>query len=362
MNRLKQTSCIVLLSIFGIFSVHSSAFAFWKTLFGGKQDMKLVSVKTSGPIALDAVAEQAWQKAEALEITVDELPYEPNNGYKGMKKTTVTLKSMYDEKYVYFYVQYDDPTQSLERFPWVKQSDGSWKQLKKKDSTGHENTYYEDKFSFFWNINSEGFQKKGCDKSCHMVEDGMLDGVKDSSAGRHYTSEQGETIDMWHWKGVRTNPVGQTDDQYVNSDRKAQHKNWGRHGDHKLGGGYANNINSDKTGPAFMHRSGKHNDYWIKDSEKTAFVDTFKTGDMIPGIIIAPFQGSEGDIATQGVWKDGKWTLEIRRPLITTGAYAAIQDIQFDDLKKTYYFGIAVFDNSQINHLYHKKSLQLKFQ
>ena len=113
-----------------------------------KAQMKLVSVKTDTAITLDAMAEKAWDKPAALEVKLDQLPYEPNNGYAGIKETTVKIKSLYDDKYVYFHLQYDDPTQSFERFPWVKQDDGSWKQLMNKDNTGHDNTYYEDKVAF----------------------------------------------------------------------------------------------------------------------------------------------------------------------------------------------------------------------
>ena len=49
--------------------------------------MKLVSVKADSAIMLDAVAEKAWEKATALEVKVDQLPYEPNNGYEGIRET-----------------------------------------------------------------------------------------------------------------------------------------------------------------------------------------------------------------------------------------------------------------------------------
>ena len=75
------------------------------------------------------MVEDEWGKAPVLEVVLDNLPYEPENGYVGMKETKVKLKSMYDNEYIYFLIQYADPTESLERFPWVKQQDGSWKQL-----------------------------------------------------------------------------------------------------------------------------------------------------------------------------------------------------------------------------------------
>jgi len=62
------------------------------------------------------------------------------------------------------------------------------------------------------------------------------------------------------------------------------------------------------------------------------------------------------------VWKDGVWTLEMKRKLVTTGKFADIQDVQFTDLDKEYPFAVAVFDNSQINHIFHDGVLNLKFK
>lgn len=324
----------------------------------------LVSLKTKASIVLDAVEEKAWKKAKPLTIKLTETPYKPNNGYKGMKSTTITIKSLHDKYYVYFMYQWDDPTQSLERFPWVKQGDGSWKQLKAKDSTGHDNTYYEDKLGIYWNINATGFEKKGCDVSCHITEKGMNNGFKDNSAGRKYT-KAGETIDMWHWKGVRTNPLGLFDDQYVDSiaDPK-KNKNWGRHGDSKKGGGYKNNVSKDGKKPMFMNSPYSEDfKYMVLPWKKVPFKDTYKTGDIIPGITLNSFYGGHRtDIKVKGAWKDGKWTLEVKRALVTRGKTAKVQDVQFKNKKKAYYFGVAVFDNSQINHIYHEGTYRMIFK
>lgn len=318
----------------------------------------LTSVKTKKPILLSGAVDNAWQQAAPLKVTVDNLPYEPNNGYEGMQETTVTLKSLYDDDYLYLLVQYPDTTESLERFPWIKQADGRWKQMKNKDNTGHDNTYYEDKVGIYWNINTKGFAEEGCMISCHMEMEG------DTSAGRKFTNNPGETIDMWHVKNVRTSPLGQVDDQHVDSTNNGKKsKGWGRKGDVKTGGGYKNNVNKNKTAPAYMNfpPSEKYK-YMVIPSLKTPFVDIFKPGDVVPGIVIDAFQGPRGDIEMRGQWNDGLWTVEIRRKLVTTGEKSDIQDVQFDDLSKDYSFGISVFDNSQINHLFHDGPLTLKFK
>ena len=244
----------------------------------------------------------------------------------------------------------------------MKQEDGSWKQLANKDDTGHDNTYYEDKFALLWDINARGFDKKGCDAACHMAQDGKVNGTPDKSPGRKYTVREGQTIDMWHWKGVRTGPIGQIDDQFIdNTTDAAQNSGWGRKSDVKTAGGYSDNRTEDKTMPAFMPADGKPGAYWVEKANAVPFVDNFAAGDIVPGIVISPFEGQRADIAAHAKWADGKWTMEIARALVTTGEKSDVQDVQFSDLSKEYPFGVAVFDNSQINHVYHEGVLTLRF-
>lgn len=319
----------------------------------------VVSTKASGPIVLDGVADKAWEGAKALNVTLDRLPYEPNNGYPGMKRTDVSIKSLYDDNYLYLLISYQDPSKSLARLPWVKKADGSWAQLANSDSTGHENTYYEDKLALLWDISTKGFATDGCLIACHLNEPG------DSSPGRKYTASPGETIDMWQAEYVRTMPMGQFDDQYIdnNKDPKAN-EDWGRKNDSAPKfGGYKTNETADKKGPAFMNLHADADDqYYVIPSKKIPFVDTFKEGAVVPGIEIAPLAGGRADILARSTYENGTWTIEVMRALKTEGENAETQDVQFTDKGKSYPFGIAVFDNTEINHLYHELPLELKYQ
>ena len=355
--QLSKVKLVLSYSVLALVGTHTVAASAVETL---------TSYKTTSTITLDSQAEDAWNQANTMAIKLDKLPYKPNN-YEGMRETNMTIKSLYDENFVYFMFEYDDPTLSLVRQPWEKQADGSWKQLKGKDETGHDNVYYEDKIGVFWEIGKvRGFEKQGCGAACHMQDDsGKVAGIDQVgiAPGRKFTRKAGETIDMWHWKSVRMNPLGQFDDQFVDHvNDPEKNNNWGRHGDANTGGGYGNNINADKTGPAFMNRSQNDlNTFTVTPSQQTEFADTFKPGDLLPAIVSTPFTGSRGDIWSSGVWKDGKWRIELKRRLVTTGEKAEIQDVQFDDLTKTYHFGVSVFDNSQINHLYHEGALKFVF-
>jgi hypothetical protein len=315
----------------------------------------LTAVKVAKPPMLSAgAADPAW--ANAKSITIDLL------GGANFKdgKTKGTVKAVYSGDMLYMLVQYDDETMSFRRFPYQKQADGSWKKLKDpNDKMGHDdNAYYEDKLAFIWNINNsiKGFNQQGCMVTCHA-------GEKGKPYGNKYTASAGELGDIWHVKRVRSIPVGQADDQYVDNTRYDAKKapGAGRHGDKKTGGGYSN-IKLVNGKPELMDKSAtasnKGGTYWLKATDKAPFDDSkFKAGDEVASIMVSPFEGNRGDLASTMTWKDGKWTVVIARKLVTGDKH----DVQFDNLDGTYHFGVAAFNNAQVRHAYQVIVNQLKF-
>ncbi|MBI2958347.1 MAG: ethylbenzene dehydrogenase, partial [Chloroflexi bacterium] len=236
----------------------------------------------------------------------------------------------------------------VRRAPFQKQADGTWKKLSDpNDKGGDNNLYYEDKMAMIWNINDSiaGFNTQGCFVVCHAGEPGKAFGNK-------YTANAGESGDIWHWKSIRTGTVGQIDDQYVDNTRyNAQTApEAGRKSDPKTAGGYADNTLDDKKLPKFALPGNKAAPpYWIIDGEKVALDDSkYKASDEVPGIIVATFSGDRGDFTSANVYRDGKYTLEWSRKLNTGSQF----DVQYTDLGKTYYFGVAVFDNAQVRHAF----------
>ena len=59
---------------------------------------------------------------------------------------------------------------------------------------------------------------------------------------------------------------------------------------------------------------------------------SFKKGDTIPGNVQSCPKESCGDIAARDVYKDGRWTLEMGRRLVTEGK---AHDVQFKNQCKT---------------------------
>ncbi|MEW6749471.1 MAG: ethylbenzene dehydrogenase-related protein [Candidatus Latescibacterota bacterium] len=300
---------------------------------GVQQQTQLVSQFTPSAPVVDGVADPMWADVPAMQVQAV--------GGANAGSHQVSVKSLYDAQDIYLLVQWDDPTESLQRFPWVKQDDGTWEQLG-SGPAGDENEFYEDKLAFIWNTDAAiaGFDQAGCMVTCHVGEAGKPYGNK-------YTANEGEMGDIWHWKSVRTGSVGSVDDQYVDAVRYSETApEAGRHSDPRTGGGYSNNVNEAGDGPAFTDAEQPAPPYWIVDAGKQPFTDTFSAGDEVAGIIVAPLQGDRGDVAGMAQYSTGGWTLEISRPLVTGSQY----DVQFDDLGDTYHFGVAVFDNAQVRH------------
>ena len=320
------------------------------------KEMKPISVTAvmaSAAPAVDGDAKDAiWKSAPVTKL----------NAVKGANfkggKTSATVQVAYDKENLYMLISYADPTLSERRSPYQKQKDGSWQKLKDPEDKGGDNdVYYEDKIGVQWNMSVVGFEKYGCAISCHGGEPGKPYGNK-------YNEEAGELADLWHMKWVRTGHLGQIDDGYVDHTRfdAEKAKTAGRKTDAKTAGGY-DDVKLVNGKPEFMNKdakpANKGGTYWIDGANKVPFDDSkFKAGDEVASIITEPFVGDRADVKFAGKWAKGKWTVEIQRKLVT----GSKTDINFDDLKKAYYFGIALFDNAQVRHAMVEEPLVLQFK
>ncbi len=330
----------------------------------------LTSVKVAAAPVLDGIASDAsWTNAPALTFkTIEAAP--PGTGNKSA--STVTMKSVYTADSVFFLVVWDDPTFSIDRQRWI--FDGA--KWSKEDQTplekGGANTNYEDKVAFMWGINSPTFEKEGpwalYKDAAEAAKAGYQRPVK--------TAPKGESLDLWHFKLVRTGFTmpGQVDDQFINDAFDATKAvEAGRTSDAGTGGYYNNERElkmADGTTvkvPKYTMKSGDTNAMILTQEmiEKgdavemnDAQVMALPKGAHLPAVIGRAFTGSRGDITGKAEWKDGKYTLEFGRKLDTGDTE---RDVQFKDLAKTYFFGVATFDNTQIRHAV-SDLLEFKFQ
>jgi hypothetical protein len=75
-------------------------------------------------------ADPAWAQAKPVTVALA-----GGANFKG-GKTTATIKAVYSGDMLYMLVQYDDPTNSIRRFPYQKQADGSWKEIERSHAAG----------------------------------------------------------------------------------------------------------------------------------------------------------------------------------------------------------------------------------
>lgn len=172
----------------------------------------LVSIKTTTPPVIDGTIDASWNNATKLNITPT-VP-DPGNalftGYIG-DQYPATLRSMYDDQYVYFLAEWNDPTKNANVTPWYfNPTTKRWAQESSSrtfDANGNltREGWGEDKLALLWNIDfsTPKFITQTCYASCHVFTpyadfsaspDTM---VSNAASGNHYTNGSDEKIDMW---------------------------------------------------------------------------------------------------------------------------------------------------------------------
>jgi PAS domain S-box-containing protein len=307
------------------------------TYDGGGEGTILTAELVSEPITIDGTAsEPAWSRARPIRIPVVD-------GKVG--DVDVEMRALYDFDYVYFFIEWPDPTKS-DTILW-NYSDGRW--LPPSKTT-------EDMFTIFWNIEESvrGYNIAGCSITCH--------------ADRMRTNRPGELIDYWKWKAEKGNPTGYMWDGYLDdtlveedeyivtpSGRKVL-KTWHAHKMDETTPDYVEeqqNAVLDESGrymgPRYYSTGEDPTHLSSQDIGKRAVEvryingtpESFSAPAGVPFYISERPLGSAGDIDARGTYSDEKWHLEIMRKLVTGHP----DDVQFDTTK-LYWFSIAVNDDS----------------
>ncbi len=162
----------------------------------------------------------------------------------------------------------------------------------------------------------------------------------------------GGFVDLMHWRGHRSNPVGMADDGYVlqyrlfDAGKKMFSKNWDK-------GKNQPKYMFDASKVGFKSRTLDQ----IRDTSQPSSIIVeknaapfdpnagWKEGDMIPEYYVTRV-GAEGSAAdnsdAKGVWKDGMWTVLWTRKLDTGHP----EDDKIMKPGGAYTFGFAVHDNN----------------
>jgi hypothetical protein len=195
----------------------------------GTNSTTLVSVKTSTPPIIDGQIDAIWNNATKLSVTPT-VPYPGNGLFTGYNGQTypATVRSMYDDKYIYFLVQWGDSEKSVYVATWYfNPTTQLWAQeptSKTFDVNGliTRDGFGEDKLAMLWNIDNSTplFATQTCYASCHVFTPytnfSVTPAVEVSNAnnGNHYTNGASEKIDMWWAHLSRDLIFNQMDDNY----------------------------------------------------------------------------------------------------------------------------------------------------
>jgi hypothetical protein len=366
----------------------------WVALLPPSTGQVLTAIKIGGgtgltPPVIDGLADPVWDQAPSTSYPIA-------GGWADAE--AVTMRAAYDASYVYLQLTWSDDARSDRRIPWVKQADGSWLVVPEKTplpepgttweqykgggwsqfqphllEEDHSHFNYEDKLAIMWNTYGAstvaGFETSGCSVTCHDPAHRGDPGttynyVDGNQAAKKYTNTPSEIADLWHWKMVRMNQHAKMDDQYVGYwvPGSGGEGDAGRFGDAGTTGYAANPATNGH--PTYRGPSLDVPPYYIFDNQKVALTDdevvALPVGTEIANMITSGPTGGRADIDAVGAYDAANqtWTLEIRRQLVT----ADVTDVEFDDLGRAYAFGVAVFDNAQIEHSYLPTVAKLVFK
>lgn len=189
---------------------------------------ELRSLKITTAPTIDGTIDPMWDNAEKLSITP--IVPDPGNGlfagYSG-QSYPVTLRSMYDDQYIYFLAEVTDNTKSLKGAPWYfNPTTKLWAKepnAKTFDASGvlTRDGFGVDQLAMLWNIDNSTpkFASQTCYASCHLFTPYLDYSVtpavmKANASGNHYTNGAGEKIDMWWAHPSKGLAYGIMDDNY----------------------------------------------------------------------------------------------------------------------------------------------------
>ncbi len=319
-------------------------------------------------IDIDGVAnESIWQNATPLVIETH-----GGEGFVG-GRTQIRIKALHNNDEIYFHMVWDDPTESLQHLPLVKTEQG-WKVKENGFYRFDEKQFYEDKLA----IMLSNTCRTGADGTTHLGHKPLKDKPANwHGKGYHYSTD-GNVRDLWHWKAVRTNGMFQADDNVFTAPTKAQpgkrRYTAGYITDGKESGSYVMNwlwytpngvtpkrlpvdASSAPSSPIDVAISQGSFLTWFNAEPYKPFKDMYAVGTTMPSVLYKSnqFLGDRGDVRAFGVWRDGKWSLELVRRLDTHSS----QDVA---IRSGVCMWVAAFDHAQIAHSRHNQGIRLQLE
>ena len=274
---------------------------------------QVLSLYTTTPPEIDGQEVTGEWSATAANIALERITdFEKYDGISPVGVTSVSVKSMFDEMYIYFQLSWTDAENHYQKDKLTYDATTGW------DKDGNE-----DRFYFMFPINgfsgSDFADGSGCEAFCHYDE------TSANGKGYMFTENSGQLVDTWQWKAARSNPIGFIHDKHlIYSDSVAfgasveKPKSFsGRKGDQGQDMYVENKIQSNGF-PAYMHENdpGANASYpsFVQDFVAFDTTATFSDGATIPGLFLRVPTGSNADVAAQGTHTGSGWFVEVRRP------------------------------------------------
>ena len=242
--------------------------------------------------------------------------------------TGVTLNAMADGQYLYMAAHWTDTTENI------------YKNKLSFDGSTWTKTGDEDRIAFYFDMGLTGTDGANCATMCHIP-------LMSTNSGK---------ADLWHWKAVRSSPMGYVDDNYIDS--------LDRHGDPGTSA-YVDNLLVNGR-PSFMSINGTsaNPDFLTKDDAAFSAFDpygvmtahtyhksvvfdtlaTFNNGDLVPGFLSRIPTDDRASVMAAGKWESGAWTIEFKRPYAGTANDFTV--VPGSSVNFTY----EIFDNEGANH------------
>lgn len=242
----------------------------------------------------------------------------------------VFIKALHTDEDVYIQIRWADNTENREHHPWV------WNSEEERYVIGHQ-TEDSALLSF----------EAGCEWSPSLL------------AGQEFD------FDVWHWMAARSNPVGQAWDRIGTTAQSNRNNRLTRYQSRDQATKTWNIKFTDDMVKELNYSDWNDIDRWYRfqavypetfiwmpldgsargESTKISVPlapppeppeDETKT---FPRFTPVKLEGDQGEVAAKGHWKDGFWTVEFRRALVTPSLH--ITDVIFNRLTQ---FSVHIFD------------------
>lgn len=329
--------------------------------------LPVTAISSNTIIDIDGLAvEPQWQQAQTLTLRTDG----GANFYNG--RSDVHLRALQNGQEIFFYITWQDPSESISHLPLKKTTEG-WQIQQTGFENFDETRFYEDKFAILIS-NSCAFAAAG---TAHLGRS-PLPGKPANWHGKGYHySDSSQLHDLWHWKAVRTNKMYLADDNHIGAPDKerpgSRRYTAGYQQDGKESGAYLMNWKwyspatvtpkrlpqEPKLLAPYQHQGeiGKTQDWtisWFDYQPYSADFDNFPVGTLMPSVLYTSnrFEGDRADVRARGVWRDGLWSLELVRRIDTGSSL----DVAIEDGTCMW---VSAFDRAQIAHTRHTRAIQL---